>query len=96
MSEHTPGPWEADGLQVHAHARGVISESPTAKNGGTFDAMANARLIAAAPDLLVAAKGIEEAWVERTLNADLSDLAIPDPIVAVDKLRAAIAKAEGS
>ena len=54
MTEHTPGPWEVNGnhrLDICAGNAGVVATvlAPTTVNG-----KANARLIAAAPDLLAA------------------------------------------
>ena len=86
MSKHTPGPW-------------VVRHVPERYNASTYcidwsahqeevaeivHGEANARLIAAAPDLLAAAKGLlglaeRHGWLH----------------VAVDAARAAIAKAEG-
>lgn len=94
MSKHTPGPWAATPcLDVGRYGPPwtirvdkqtvVASLIGAALHRGAETAEANARLIAAAPDLLAALKellpmwesGIREPWVERA--------------------RAAIAKAEG-
>lgn len=62
MSKHTPGPWEAKGWRVCANlAEGgppltVICDTANNKASRTPENEANARLIAAAPDLLVACK----------------------------------------
>jgi hypothetical protein len=50
----TPGPWQREGLTITAEDRGIIAMCPTPQHGGTFDVNANARLIAAAPDLYAA------------------------------------------
>jgi hypothetical protein len=103
MSAHTPGPWKAlpseldnDGFVVQTiqsdETKGLIGEI----YGGTVlsEPAANARLIAAAPELLEACKAIAglNSW----------DLGLPpDPTLpakgagALAKVRAAIAKAEG-
>lgn len=61
MSAHTPGPWETNGL----HGREVWGRDFTGnlkaitervRGGSPEQAQANARLIAAAPDLLEAAR----------------------------------------
>jgi len=70
---HTPGPWKVDkelnsfrgqwliAIDVGDRGRGMaVSETI----GGTGDERANARLIAAAPELLEALKEIESATVE--------------------------------
>ena len=50
MSEHTPGPWKVVGLSVISDS-GIICNPPS----GPIDELeANARLIAAAPDMLEA------------------------------------------
>ena len=62
MAEHTPGPW-----MTRRHVSGPLADiysidhcdclATTAFHGWTFEEMeANARLIAAAPDLLAACK----------------------------------------
>lgn len=57
MAGHTPGPWEYIGIYtttttiVAANGREVCEVS-----SGTLESFANARLIAAAPELLTAAK----------------------------------------
>jgi len=54
MNKHTPGKWEACGTTVHAGKSMVANCEPyyTTKSGDTCEA--NARLIAATPDLLSA------------------------------------------
>lgn len=90
MAEHTPGPWEA--IEDTVRARG--SQRAIADCGtwhvGTQD-KANARLIAAAPDLLDALKAAVE-WID----PDEPDLVNREECAAdLEKARAAIAKAEG-
>lgn len=82
-AKHTPGPW-------------VMRECPkmfavdTADIGGGpivhTDIEANARLIAAAPDLLKAAKQALQVFVNQGWDDDL---------IAASRLKAAIAKATG-
>ena len=94
MSAHTPGPWSFARVLYGRGKRRCI-EAP---NGGTVawattqsvqatQAEANARLIAAAPDLLEA--------LEETLALALNAFSTTDPYVAgvVAKARAAIQKA---
>lgn len=61
MSNHTPGPWRLNGYQVERGegiARTIATVAPRRQIGTDYaapdadTAMANARLIAAAPDLL--------------------------------------------
>jgi len=87
MSKHTPGPWEVDGYRV-GHPVGKHGFDLVARilqtDNATEDA-ANARLIAAAPDLLAACKA--------ALESDDAPFAISLPLETT--LREAIAKAEG-
>lgn len=104
MSEakHTPGPWIADG--------GYISSATAIKSNGapvhvadpyvdesllaSSEVDANARLIAAAPQLLAACKMMDK-WIERDLSDDpeLEELTLQTVYGSVLE---AIAKAEGS
>lgn len=89
MSAYTPGPWKVEpyGYEEREKRFDVV----TADNGirriaslvRTADSKANARLIAAAPDLLQLARLVVEMHLPPT-HADIKDVA-----------RAAIAKAEG-
>ena len=94
---HTPGPWDweldiphgsADGTyQIFNPARdnkdvlAIVDPNDTRAELGQ-SSLANARLIAAAPELLTACERVEEAW---TGNGDMS--------TAVDQVLLAIAKA---
>lgn len=91
MSEakHTPGPWAREGLRVYVHNRGTIAECPLPQSGGVFEVSSNARLIAAAPDMLAALKEmVDEAdGISREHGWPLAS--------RLDRARAAIAKATG-
>lgn len=90
MSKHTPGPWgrhrvgyNGSRYYIMSARRGgdfVIAEVPTDRNY-KHQALANAYLIAAAPDMLAALKAVVAV-------ADRST-------VEFDAARAALAKAEG-
>lgn len=101
---HTPGPWKV-ATRLYSEKRGVICVEhacwdaldvimPHWANSETPDEhFANARLIAAAPDLLAACKSVVGSGYYMTdpLNA-------PQDYVgkmAIENVRAAIAKAEG-
>ena len=92
MSEYTPGPWIYDAGAFYAkcqlNERGMTRESPIAEmlNGREDDYEANARLIAAAPELLEA--------LEMVRDAD-NDNGRKIPSLARAKIDAAIAKARG-
>jgi hypothetical protein len=99
MSQHTPGPWQVDpdprhligGVVFAANATTTIAKVSSSDNtNGTR--LANARLIAAAPELLAA--------LEQLGRAIAPFVAVPigsrNPVVceAIDAARAAIARAK--
>ena len=78
--KHTPGPWEACGKAVHAETgREIVFGGHNTRSGSDEEQRANARLIAAAPELLEALKvAVSQAsWT------------------GITQAHAAIAKAEG-
>ena len=82
MSKHTPGPWEADGEgYIFGPGTSMIAET-RGWGDDSINEVANARLIAAAPDLLEACKLALNAF-EKNHCIDWNDLS------------RAIAKAEG-
>ena len=91
--KHTPGPWRVgDGSFVIGNhpAPGITGSDDVHHYGGHLIcesvSQANARLIAAAPELLEAAKQALQVFVDQGWDDDLS---------AAKSLKAAIAKAEG-
>lgn len=103
MSGHTPGPWRDCDAEAHLHTlpsnvafevRGIGGEIlaaihfPVVGHAGQR-AQANARLIAAVPDLLEAAKALVASC--RTPDG----VEVPPTIAAVSDLAEAIARAEG-
>lgn len=93
-AKHTPGPWQRSGVRVKLGAEDCLQVGPDGfpvaflpigKSATDHaGAIADARLIAAAPELLEAA---QEALME---------LRRVSPSLASPKLRAAIAKATGA
>lgn len=92
-AKHTPGPWELrsddmGGLSSLIYPVG--SESPTASVTGYYSSrrqtLPNARLIAAAPELL-------EALTDALCALEVAD---KQYVYVIDKARAAIAKVTGS
>jgi len=82
MSAHTPGPWVVK--------RSTQKAYPLAIHGGDFDlalaeCVENARLIAAAPELLVALTRAAEFLAANYTDADMPDI--------LPACRAALAKA---
>lgn len=96
--KHTPGPWYIDPIKAHANGnRRIMAEQCTPVAVVPEHLAADARLIAAAPDLLEALKeatsALEWRW-ERVANraAPVHETAIQE---AYNQARAAIAKATG-
>ena len=90
-TQHTPGPWFAnDSLQLFAETGQHIASldsSTEGFEGGTL--YANARLIAAAPDLLAA---VQHLLATMSITDEEGLLEFAEPVA---KARAAIAKAIG-
>lgn len=85
MSAHTPGPWTA---RKHTDTKGwtVSAGNSIASVKPRPEAEANARLIAAAPELLEALKEIREACCSGMGSLPAAD---------IKRAQAAIEKAEG-
>ena len=91
---HTPGPWSAlpghsciGFIDIISRLDGVVAQVTQSDNSPSETDIANAHLIAAAPDLLAVVQELEESagyWSEYDV-----------PLGIVDRIRAAIAKAEG-
>lgn len=94
MSKHTPGPWSAELLnksQSNEHWRignteagnDIVAEcTDYASDPGERDA--NARLIAAAPELLAACQAFVEAW-DKSLQLEKTDVALRMAKEAIEK-----------
>ena len=96
MSKHTPGPWRINGNNMF---RWIVADSEVFTHSDDVNRSAyggnmvcesvheaNARLIAAAPELLEALKELMVA----------ADRVSAEPVTRLGKARAAIAKAEGT
>ena len=108
-AKHTPGPWRngdntLDRSRGHLFIRGgpegrVVADVNTAMLGGAEVYEANARLIAAAPELLEACKAAHAAILQLSEYADEDDEDwAPGGYlsVAYEVTRAALAKARGT
>jgi hypothetical protein len=99
MNKHTPGPWNRiKGDRNVYSAAGTVCKTPAILGGGyaATNWEANARLIAAAPNLLEAleyAMPYLEACVPNPRNGQNADGSID--VNCVDRARAAIARAKG-
>ena len=86
VTQHTPGPWEAQDTAGHdIHGQTAIYDAGGKDVAIVYDGDANARLIAAAPDLLKALKGM-------VAHESRCDEKCPD----LANARAAIKAAEGA
>ena len=85
-TKHTPGPWTATPTAGHeTHGQSVVYAEADGKDVAViYDGKANARLIAAAPELLAACKAIA-ALMDGQGRANMPEVA--------GQARAAIAKA---
>ena len=88
MSERTPGPWHNDdcegSISINASDGGAIATAWDFEFGEDA-AEANAKLIAAAPELLEALLLAQAAWLDRDRAKDRPDV--------IAKIQAAIRKA---
>lgn len=97
-TKHTPGPWDHEGGWITAapkygiggDARVVAQIHSGPDCAPDTHADANAHLIAAAPDLLAAAKAVAALWAEHGLG---DDDAQSEPVW--NALQRAITRAEG-
>ena len=95
MAEHTPGPWTTDtshwqdreGVTIWAESNIIADVVPDHHN----QEEANARLIAASPDLLAAAKAALDRLCDPYLGEDDGERQRPE----IAALEQAIAKVEG-
>ncbi|MBY9208774.1 hypothetical protein ACIUZ0_37070 [Pseudomonas aeruginosa] len=95
MSKHTPGPWHVGGpnkctiYDKHGQRLANSFEGVMATQRTDSECEANARLIAAAPEMLGALQHIEEYW-----NRDSNEQAMTDALWhIIETAQAAIAKA---
>ena len=90
MSKHTKGPWKQQSYRMYA-SQSAKAEYPihAPKKGLIAKAFSenDARLIAAAPELLEALEAVK--------NWDVSNLALDIPLEVRQKMQAAIAKTTG-
>lgn len=103
MSTHTPGPWAIDGgsWRPWEGAIGIVNPNSAhhiawTTSGELVPAEANARLIAAAPDMLEACQLFTQGARDAVRALNDAGIACPSSIaLAAEKARAAIAKATG-
>ena len=96
MTKHTPGPWEITGPNIReSKSRGLlfVQENPYADAEPDADEQdANRKLVAAAPDLLLAAKAFLAVLENVDFSVENTGLYDQIPWAALEQ---AVAKAEG-
>lgn len=99
QTKHEPGPWITHGDLIGTakcdwwHEGNELVIAKALRYGGTRPTDANARLIAAAPELLEACKSAVP-FLKDHVSLTIHDG--PSDRIALDKIEAAIAKAEGN
>lgn len=93
---HTPGPWEAADLRVMWGSYFVADCNGKGDIGRQDESRANARLIAAAPDLLAALQLIVNGCTRVVDQDSCGQDMVKVRAAAIEKGRAAIAKAGGA
>jgi len=88
--EYTKGRWEKEGNKIRVYGRGTIAICPSpTDNEGVTEFVANAHLIAAAPELYEALLAFDE-YTKTNYPANIRLKQI-----AVERMDAALAKVEG-
>jgi len=99
-TKHTPGPWRegstAHSKWVEAGAVRICQVDTEEENAGInfYESEANARLIAAAPDLLASLLGILP-FIPKSSKSDGGAAMHSPAVAAADAVRSAIVKARG-
>ena len=88
-AKHTPGPWRTEPAPHRSHW--ILGSVPVALTVEPSEA--NARLIAAAPDLLAALRDMIDRYARAMKDSGVSHY--PEAMVEIRSARAAIAKATG-
>ena len=93
-AQHTPGPWHVNGERSIWAKNDRVAKMDQADGGG--ETLANAQLIAAAPELLEACElALEALTVTAEESVDGSRMAATARVAAKRSLRTVIAKARG-
>jgi hypothetical protein len=89
MNKHTPGPWTQDEFRtINANGKTLMVEGVALSGRIDEETRANARLIAAAPELLAALQGLLKGIFDGPADADAAML--------IAKARDAVNKATGA
>lgn len=103
MSTHTPGPWAIGVIVQNDGSMSIMHELEDGEReriGCAFDyetpiGEANARLIAAAPDLLAALEGMLKWWGRETFKATPEAIDAGKPEAVREAARVAVKQARG-
>ena len=101
QTKHTPGPWKAEGWNeiVDNTAEGyTLALAPSGSKASSLEEIrANALLIAAAPEMADALRWAESCFVPliHANSLEERDHAFKDAAHALERIRAALAKAAG-
>jgi hypothetical protein len=96
VTAHTPGPWDFSLREAEPNEAFVTwAYGHAAVHGSRFGREANARLIAAAPDLLEALRGLVGTAQQAISSGDWKVDGACDPDLDVLRAAAAISKATG-
>ena len=87
-NEYTPGPWMANGPEIRIEEDTTAEPVATAHGVNKHCVLANARLIAAAPELLEALKNVAEGMDNSPMLTDTQESQL-------ESIRRIITKAEG-
>lgn len=99
-NKHTPGPWQVELCRVyHNSGKGrrniaicLASQKPPSDEYEVFEDIANARLIAAAPELLAALEAAREFIVD---GMAMGFVGMPEDEDVLEVIEKAISKAKG-
>lgn len=101
QTKHTPGPWKAEGwneIVVNSAEGYTLALAPSGRKSSSLEEIrANACLIAAAPDMVDALKWAESCFFPliHANSLEQREHASKDAAHALERIRAALAKAEG-
>lgn len=98
-AKHTPGPWAVSGGNIIQDVRGLDVAKVWMGPRGELNDTANARLIAAAPDLLAALDGYisaVDAYYRQTPSPETIAEKCVDLVLIHERAVAAISKAKGA
>lgn len=88
MTAHTPGPWRTDGRDIHGPDGLILATADIPASRDVEEARANARLMAAAPDLDSTLRGVRSM---AQMHARAGSTAWTKAVVLIDDVLARVA-----